>query len=391
MKIAVLSTSASVGGAAIVTTSLVEALRGRGHEVGYFTLEGKREAKPSFLAERLGIFLRNGLRRDSLFKVSMADFGSPGIVERVRSFAPDVILLGWINQGFLSLSQITALSRIAKTFWVMHDMWNFTGICHYSFGCMRFTGHCGDCPMIAGFMRGRHDLSNKGWHRKQRFYSRNPLRFIAVSSWVKDMARRSSLLRDADVRVIPNVYPLYDFHIEAKEPGLIAWGAERLDNPIKGLRLAVEALNLLPSDLKVRVVFFGGYKDTSVLNGLKVPYELTGPLPVEGVRQLLARSQVVLSTALYETFGNTLIEGQASGAVPVSFNRGGQVDIIRHKESGFLADFGDIAAIARGVEWALTEGPSPESLRLAAERNFSASAVAARYESLLLSTLNYRP
>lgn len=382
MKIVILSTSDSIGGAAIVTASLADALAARGHQVELITLEGKRERKPAFLAERLGIIVRNGFRRDALFKVSMADFGEKGVTERVKKSAPDVVLLGWINQGFLSLKQITEISAIAPTYWVMHDMWNFTGICHYSFGCQNFTGHCGQCPMVAQWVRGDRDLSYKGWRRKKAFYDNTQLQFIAVSSWVKENARRSSLLRDRDVKVIPNVYPIQDFYIGKKESGLIAWGAERLDNPIKGLRLAVEALNLLPNDLGAKVVFFGGYKDVSVLQSLKLPYELAGSLTAQGVRDLLSRAQVVLSTALYETFGNTLIEGQASGAVPVSFSRGGQVDIIEHLRSGFLADFGDVGAIARGVEWGLTSAPTPEQLRQAAIANFGSEAVAAKYEQL---------
>ena len=80
MKIAILSTSDTIGGAAIVTASLADALSQRGHEVEFITLRGKRERKPSFLAERLGILLRNGFRRDSLFKVSIADFGERGVL-----------------------------------------------------------------------------------------------------------------------------------------------------------------------------------------------------------------------------------------------------------------------------------------------------------------------
>lgn len=388
MKIAILSTSDSIGGAAIVTASLADALSRRGHVVEFITLRGKRERKPSFLAERLGILLRNGLRRDSLFKVSIADFGERGVLRQVRNFLPDVILLGWINQGFLSLKQIERISKIAPTFWVMHDMWNFTGICHYSFGCQRFTGCCGDCPMVGQSVRGEHDLSYIGWCRKRKFYRRASLRFVGVSSWVKENAGRSSLLGEKEVTVIPNVYPIYEFYIGKKEPGLIAWGAERLDNPIKGLNLAVEALNRLPGELGVKVVFFGGYKDVSVLKDLKVPYELAGPLDSLQVRELLSRAQVVLSTALYETFGNTLIEGQASGAVPVSFNRGGQVDIIDHLQSGYLAEFGDVESIARGIEWALTSAPSPEQLRRAAIDKFGAEAIAAKYEDLFLSGFN---
>lgn len=383
MRIAILSTSVTSGGAAVVTTSLANALMKIGHEVKLFTIEGNRKLKPSFWAERLGIFARNGFRRDSLFKVSMADFGECRIVDKVRNFSPDVIILGWINQGFLSLNQIAEISKIAKTYWVMHDMWNFTGICHHSYGCQHFTYKCGNCPMVADFLKGKNDLSSVGWKRKARLYNDTQLKFIAVSSWVKQHALRSSLLENADITVVPNVYPLDEFYIGKKEQGLIVWGAECLDNHIKGLSFAVDALNRLPKYLNAKVIFFGGYKDISALNELKIPYELTGTLSTNDVKDLLSRAQVVLSTALYETFGNTLLEGQASGAVPVSFNRGGQVDIIDHMKSGFLADFGDVEAIARGLEWSLTDAPSPEKLRQYACEKFGEESVAKRYETLL--------
>lgn len=382
MKFAILSTSLSVGGAAIVTANLAEALAGCGHEVATFCMGEPRERKPSFLAERLEIFAGNGFRRDTLFKVSTASTGVRGIVGRIRDFNPDAIILGWVSQGFLSLRQIHEIARIAPTAWVMHDMWNYTGFCHHTLGCQRFCAECGDCPMIAPVFRGANDMSHRVWLKKKRLYANTSLKFIAVSRWVKDMARRSSLLRDYDISVIHNVYPLQNYWIGKKEPGLIVFGAARLDDPIKGIDHAIDALNMLPTDLNVRVKFFGAIKDPSVLSRLRVPYELTGELTPAQVAELLSRSQVVLSTSLYETFGNTLLEGQASGAVPVSFNRGGQVDIIEHKQSGYLAAFGDNAAIARGIEWALSGNVSPDALRAAAECKFSAAAVATRFETL---------
>ncbi len=384
MKIAILSTSLTLGGAAIVTSNLADALRERGHEVMTFTMGQHRERQPSFIAERLEIFVRNGLRRDTLFKVSTARVGCRGVVDAVRKFAPDAIILGWVNQGFLSLGQIEMLADMAPTAWVMHDMWNYTGICHHALGCTGFCGECGNCPMLGAALRGVNDLSHKGWAQKRAFYARTPLKLIAVSRWVKEMARRSSLLRDYDVRVIHNVYPLQNYWIGQKEPGLIAFGAARLDDPIKGLDHAIDALNMLPDNLNARVVFFGTIKDASALKRLHVPYELAGELSASEVAALMARSRVVLSTSLYETFGNTLLEGQAGGAVPVSFNRGGQVDIIDHKVSGYLAPFGDNDAIARGIEWALEGHITPESLRAAAEARFSARAVAAEFERLFI-------
>lgn len=382
MKFALLSTSFTTGGAAIVAANLADALVSRGHEVKVFELGDNREHRPSFLMERFEIYVRNGFRRDTLFKVSTASSGKRGIVDRVREFAPDAIVLGWINQGFLSLRQIHDIAALAPTAWVMHDMWNYTGICHYSLGCQSFCAECGNCPMIGVPVRGVNDLSHKTWLRKRDFYASTPLKLIAVSAWVKEQARRSSLLRDYDVQVIHNVYPLDRFSIAPKERGLIAFGAERLDNPIKGLDHAVEALNMLPDDLGAHVVFFGSIKDASALSGLHIPYELTGPLNPQQVRELLSKAQVVLNTSHYETFGNTLLEGQASGAMPVSFNRGGQVDIIDHMQSGFLAPFGDVAAIARGIELGLSGRISPEALRAAAESKFSAAVVARQYEQL---------
>lgn len=390
MKIAILSTSLTVGGAAIVTAHLAEALSGAGHEVRTFTLpEGRRELRPAFLAERLGIFLRNGLRRDTLFKVSTADCGRRGIVNKVRAFAPDVIILGWINQGLLSIPQIRRLGEAAPIVWVMHDMWNFTGICHHSLGCLRFSGRCGKCPMLAEPVRGDNDLSHKGWLRKRALYDALPsVRFVAVSSWVQEQARRSSLLRERDVTVIPNVYPLDRYTVGEKEPGLVAMGAQRLDDPIKGLHHAIEALNMLPADSGVHAVFFGSLKDPHALDGLRIPYEYVGPLSAEGVGELLNRAQVVLSTSLYETLGNTLVEGQASGAIPVAFDRGGQVDVIDHMRSGFLAPFGDTAAIARGILWALSGRVGPEDVRHAAEGRYSGAAVARRFEKLFCDSRN---
>lgn len=384
MRIAVLSTSYSVGGAAIVTQHLVDGLRAIGQEVKPFSLEGKRERKPSFLKERLEIFIGNGLNRQNLFKVSTASFGDVGIVNDVLAWKPDVIVLAWINQGMLSLKDIRRLGESGiPMVWVMHDMWNMTGICHYSLGCNRFEAECGQCPMISRPMRGAHDLSHRVWRRKGEMYSHLPgLTFVAVSRWLAEQAAKSSLLAERTCTVIPNVFPLENYRIGKKEPGLIIFGAARLDNPIKGLDLAVDALNRLNPDSGAHVAFFGDIRNTEALQRLRLPYKLMGPLSTAKVADLCSRAQVMLSTAHYETLGMTLIEGQASGAVPVSFNRGGQVDIIEHQQTGWLAPFGDTESIARGIEWALSGSVNPTELRESVERKFSAETIARAYVDL---------
>jgi hypothetical protein len=63
--------------------------------------------------------------------------------------AADVIHLHWVNQGFLSLKNIYQLSALGKPIvWTLHDMWAFTGGCHYSSDCVRFKEVCGFCPYL---------------------------------------------------------------------------------------------------------------------------------------------------------------------------------------------------------------------------------------------------
>ncbi len=386
MKIALLTTSALHGGAAIASARLADALRRCGQEVEIFSLDDKkRERTLPFLAERAKIFLANGLNRNNLFKVSTASDGRRGLVERVLAWGPDVIVMGWINQGLLSLSQIERLGAGGTPLvWMMHDMWNLTGICHHSLGCMHFVGECGRCPLISKQMRGENDLSHKVWLRKRRLYDSVRIQFVSVSNWLAELSRRSKLLADNPPVVIPNVFPMENFYIAPKEPGLIIFGAARLDDPIKGLHHAVRALNQVADLPGAHAVFFGELRNSAALSDLRIPYEHVGPLDLTRVAELMSRAQVVLSSSLYETLPTTLIEGQASGAMPVSFDRGGQRDIIEHHRSGYLAPFGDEEALGRGIRWALESEISPEELRAEVARKFSAEAVARRMIDLFI-------
>ena len=393
MKIAILSTSAALGGAAIASARLADALSSCGQDVTMFTLDDvNRSHSLPFLMERGEIFVANGFNRDNLFKVSTASFGRRHIVDRVIASKPDIIVLGWINQGLLSLGQIRRLgAHNIPMVWIMHDMWNITGICHHSLGCNRYTAECGNCPFISAPLRGEKDLSRRLWHRKDRLYSSVPIRFVAVSRWLADLAHRSKLLRDNPPEVIPNVFPMEHFHIASKEPGLIVMGAARLDDPIKGLHHAVGALNRLQNHPTAHVKFFGDLRNPDALKALRIPYEHLGPISETEVARLMSRAQAVLSSSLYENLPTTLIEGQASGAMPVSFDRGGQSDIIDHFHSGFLAPFGNEKTLAHGLAWAIDGNVSPEFLRSEVERKFSAKAVAERMLALFTALKTRQP
>lgn len=406
MKVVFVNHSDTKGGASVVTFRLMNALSDLGVDVRMLVthkatddpciavLRPELRRKAAFVAEAGEIFLGNGLHRDDIFKVSLADCGMdvhshPWVREA------DVVVLNWVNQGVMSLAEVARIK--APVVWTMHDMWNFTGACHHAGACRRFTGSCGHCPF---FFRSRFDsdLSRRTFSRKRRLYARKNIHFVAVSSWLASLARESGLLSHMPLSVIPNAFPVENFSPEAKRDRthyglpegrrLVIMGAARLDDPIKGFDMAIDTLNRL-TDENVAAVFFGDLRDRSLLDRLNIPYVHLGTVTdPTTIHDIYAHADVVLSSSLCETLPGTLIEGMASGCVPVSFHSGGQADIVDHLTTGYLAPLGDTAALAEGIRMALNDGFDRSVIRSSVIDRFSAPMIARRYLDLFKNSIS---
>lgn len=420
-KIVIINKSDSTGGAAVVSRRLMEALRAQGADARMLVCEkltdspyvevaaGKLRRSVPFIVERLKIFLANGFDRETLFKIDTASDGLP-LWRHPLVKGADAILLNWVNQGMLSLEGVKKILELGKpVIWTMHDMWCMTGICHHSGRCERYTGECGDCPLLKA-KAAPGDLSNVVWKRKSTLAEQgNQPIYVAVSNWLAAKAAASSLLGGADVRVIPNAFDLTFPADEAVDGSVAApdgkirllFGAARLDDPIKGLPVLKEMTRLLAENhqqlaSRLELVTFGGVKYPENLEGFGIPHRHLGVIKGEAnVRKVYGDCHIVVSTSEYETLPGTLVEAQAFGCLPVSFNRGGQADIIDHLSTGFLAERGasDSEAarnITEGVVWACGIIGDPEKyaeVRCAMRDNvrlkFSPEAVARQYLALM--------
>lgn len=405
-KILLVNHSETLGGAAVVTYRLMQALIKSGLDVRMlvYTKTGKDEnidvvgtrftRSVGFMLERAGIFLANGFNRDNLFKVSTGNFAH-GILSHPWTREADIICLNWINQGLLGVKELLKLHEAGKKLvWTMHDMWTMTGICHHSYECDNYEAECGNCQFL-GKSAGPNDLSHKIWRRKMDIYSRTDAKYVAVSSWLANRAAKSSLLRDADIRVIPNAFPVDDFFTSPRytvptfdafrDKKVILFGAARLDDPIKGIDMAIEALNYIFDNYpevasNCVAIFFGAIRDASILDRLRMNHFHTGRInDHQLLRHLYSMADIVLSTSLYETLPGTLIEGQASGALPVSFGRGGQTDIIDHLATGYIADYRNTGSVVNGILWALEAGIDRETLHESVREKFAAEKIAGQY------------
>lgn len=414
MKVVIVNKSDSRGGAAVVSFRLMQALREAGVDARMLVAEKTVDSefidlassplklKRAFLSERLGIFIANGLDRSTLFKIDTASVGvdiscHPWIKEA------DIVCLNWINQGLLSLKGISRLAAEGKRiFWTMHDMWCFTGICHHAGNCRKYEKRCHDCPLL-GKRKSASDLSGRIQSRKANCYSRDRLHFIAVSHWLGDLARKSTLLSDMPLSVIPNAFPIEEYVARPDRDNIrplrILFGAARLDDPVKGLPILVRMTRHLKENYPeasqdMELITFGDVKDPSSLEGIAIKARHLGMVREKRkLEELYRSSDIIVSTSLYETLPGTLVEGQAYGCVPVGFNRGGQSDIIDHLSTGFLARWSDnpdeaASSIAEGIIWAASQGEATRRrMHESVVQRFSARKVAEAYIRLFKNAL----
>lgn len=415
MNVVVVCKSDSTGGAAVVSRRLTEALRLAGENAEMLVQEkltgfpwvhqaGHRlSGKLAFIAERLQIFLANGFSWKNLFKVDTAAFGLP-LHRHPLIVKADVVILNWVNQGMLSLKGVEKICREGKrVIWTMHDMWNFTGICHHAMECHHFEKRCGDCFLL-GKHRSPSDLSAKIHSRKKQLYASHPITFVAVSSWLAGQARSSSLLNNSRLTVIPNPFDFSKTEIPnpAAQDGedsrnrrkRILFSAASIDNWIKGRDIFKESVRILSEKFpnvsqNCEIAFLGNIKKPESIEDFALPTVYLGcAVGDDEIREAFRSADVVVNSSHFENLPGTLIEGQAYGAIPVAFNRGGQADIITHLSTGYLTPWSDDPAqraenLAEGIAWALDQSPEiKERMRKEAEEKFSYFKITELYRKL---------
>ena len=408
MRVLIVNTSDKTGGAAVAAHRLMQALNNNGvkarmmvgekltDDIAVSQIPNVERLKWHFLWERLVIFCNNLFSRKHLFDIDIANSGSD--ITKAREFREaDIIHLHWTNQGLVSLKGLQKILQSGKpVVWTMHDMWACTAICHYSHGCERYHEACGQCRFLR--FPGAKDLSYRVFRRKRQIMSGARLNVVAVSTWLARQASMSPLLSDKSIEVIPNTLSLDHFrlfdrtdmrsllHLKAKY--VVAFGAARIDTPVKGFTYIVRALEYMTTNMNyapedIHLVLFGGIKDNAVLDTIPVKYTYMGRIGDEAtLSQIYSAADVLVSSSLYETFGQTIIEAQACGCLPVSFNNSGQTDIITHCKNGYLAEYLSVEDMAKGIDWCFHAKVERRELRSNVIGRYSESKVASRYIAL---------
>ncbi|MAF15517.1 MAG: glycosyl transferase family 1 [Marinomonas sp.] len=319
------------------------------------------------------------------------------LIERINEFDPDIVHLHWINSGMIRIEDIAKIK--APIIWSLHDMWAFTGGCHYDEECGKYQNSCGECPVLSS--NKENDLSKKVWKRKQSTYEKiENITVVGLSKWLADCSSSSSLLGSKEVVNLPNPIDTAKFSpfdkLESRklfnlplDKKLILFGAMgATSDPRKGFIELTSALDYLPEDYEL-VVF--GSSEPKTSQGFKQKTHYLGQLHDDiSLRALYSAADVMIVPSLQENLSNAIMESLACGTPVVGFSIGGNSDLIEHEKNGYLAKPFETADLAKGIEWVLNVKKHEELCQNARDkvlREFDGQVVAKKYIQLYRSII----
>jgi glycosyltransferase involved in cell wall biosynthesis len=417
MRIVHINKSDVTGGASVAASRIVMALREAGMDASLLVAEKKsnlpwvhsvlqtRRDRAKMLynfMQEVAAFLPYEKSKSGRFAFSLSrrgfDLSSLPIVKEA-----DVLHLHWFNQGYLSLNGLEKLFNLGKpVVWTFHDMWSFSGGCHYAGSCKGFEKACGHCPVLRA--PSSTDPSSVQHARKQEIYADSRMWPVTCSGWLASEARRSSLLRGMKINSIPNPIDTNFYkpvsrklarqHLNLPEDKkILLFGAANVADPRKGMALLLHALKVLAQRKyakDIELVIFG-----------KAPAGLAEKLPFpshlmhyisdpEVLVDLYNAADVFVLPSLEDNLPNTVMESLSCGTPVAAFRIGGVPEMVAHGTCGYLAAPGDAKGLAEAIDYLLL-APDPLSFRDSARNkvlhSFSPDIVARKYIKLYESIL----
>ena len=363
------------------------------------------------------------LNRDKiLFKKSKKtmtkNFGpfSPQVVSNIKllkiinEINPDIVHLHWICGDYLSIEDIAKIS--APIVWSLHDMWSFTGGCHYVADqilqhggdhCDKYTKNCGSCALLGS--KKANDLSFYVLKRKKKTFAKvESMTVVGLSKWMQNCAKKSAVFTDKKVVCLPNPINTNVFKpIEEKQSRilwnlpegkkLILFGAMGATSAsYKGFELLIEALNKISTENVEFIVFGSGEPKNPPKLSKRIHY--LGHLSDDvSLVSLYNACDLMIVPSKRENLSNVIMESLACGTPVACFDVGGNSDMVTHMVNGYLAQPFDTADLAKGIDWVLNNERYDELAKNAREKvvnEFNYCVVAKKYIELYEEIHNAR-
>lgn len=322
--------------------------------------------------------------KDANFKSDLRGTRLHGALHKIDY---DILHLHWINQRFIHIEELRKVHK--PIVWTLHDSWAFCGICHYFLDCKGYQYQCGNCPQLGS--SNRNDLSHQVWQRKLEIYRDLDLHIVSPSQWLADCARKSSLLRNCDIRVIPNgldtdtFKPLAEVKKSAK-PTILFGAMNAATDKNKGFHNLLMALRILDEQgFKAQLIVFGAYEQELPMQFNNIDVRFRGYIrDTHTLVELYNTADVMVVPSFSEVFGQTASEAMACGTPVVAFRCTGIQDVVEDG-CGYLAEPYSSDDLANGIRYCVENNENNvlgKAARESAVRRYAMDVVAEQYKRL---------
>ena len=300
---------------------------------------------------------------------------------------PDIINIHWIDNSTISIEEIPKInSNIILT---LHDQWPFSGAKHYNFYDNNIE------PFTKKFKRYQNkfinsilDVDSHTWWRKENSWKGCNWHVICPSKWMADCAKKSFLLKDMKISVIPHPIDLdkwknIDRREARKKIGLslnkiyLLFGAElSTKEPRKGVDIFLDSLkeikNNCDSNSKEIEILIFGEANKNAITSCPFKIKFLGHIKNDAyLNNVYSASDLFVLSSRIDNLPLTGMEAQASGTPVVTFNFSGLPELIENKVTGSLAMPFNQKSLANEIMWSIREDKNKElsiNSRLRAEK-----------------------
>lgn len=275
---------------------------------------------------------------------------------------PDIVQLHWIGGNSFRLSSLAGIDK--PIVWRLSDQWPFCGVQHLESNAAAYVTPPANSRLA---LDPSTDVSERVRRKKAKIYRRvDELVLVCPSRWLAGEAKRSALLGDRSVELIPTscdteMFSPRDRAASRSALGLpvgsfiLLVGATTMETRWKGADLFVDAVGRFRAATRqqpVHIVTFGkSGLDAAQLSGT---VEIThfGLVTDRHLMSILYNAaDVFCAPSRMENLANTVLESLACGTPVIAFAIGGMPDMIDHKVNGYIASPFDTADYANGIAW----------------------------------------
>ncbi len=281
------------------------------------------------------------------------------VLKEIKRFKPNVIHVHCVNGQMINIYHLLKdLGRLnIKTVVTLHAEFFHTGSCAHACDCNQWKTECHDCKQYkretGSWLFNRVNSAWKRMYEAFACFKPESIIITAVSPWLADRARQSSILKNFRIKYVPNGVNTSIF--KSEQP----IDLDCFDNDAKTILFVTPHFTLAPGHLK------GGYflpeiaKRLPCFNFLVVASQigdidysiLPSNLKIWGkakdqheLARLYSTADLTLLLSRRETFSMVTAESLCCGTPVVGFKAGGPESIALPGYSAFV-EYGDVNSL----------------------------------------------